>query len=695
VRQRLQPCERGIQILAEISAIPVVVLSRQQDPVEIINSILRNAGHAVHCTWVRDLADLADTLASRAPQLLFFCLVDGDELAAALEQRARFAARVPALVVRDTITEADLVQAVEMGAQDVVTLHAHARLQAIATRELHAARLDNALSGTLASAHQYRDQMRAFMTGSTDAIAHVQEGIVVDVNPAWVELFGRSDAGDLLGQPLMDLFETRGHAALKGALVASAQGKWAGHALSAAAVMADGTSLPLELAFERFEYEGEPAVRLRVATQKRDIETLAQQLDEAMRQDATTGLLRRTSFIEAATARAAQPLKAGLRAVAYVAPDHAHDLESEHGPLVAEEIMDAVGRLVQSQLQPGDLGGRVAAHGIGLLVERGNGRDQEAWLARMLERIAAEPINVADARITVTCSVGSSPLAAQGESLQGPLAEAINAQRAAAESGGNRAVHLDAVAAKTELAAADRVWAAQIKAALMANRFRLVQQPIASLVGEDRPMFDLVVRMLDEAGEDVLPSEFLAAAERTELMKNIDRWIVGAAMSFCAAKQPHRVFVRLSRDSMRDQTLGTWLQQQLKASGVEPGRIVVEITEEMAQDQPREARTLRGLLSALGIGLAIEHFGATADSGALLGRIPVNFVKIDGALMQGLANDRPLQERVKSLVDMAREHDVTTIAERVEDANTMAVLWQLGIEFIQGHFVNNPESVVM
>jgi multidomain signaling protein FimX len=313
----------------------------------------------------------------------------------------------------------------------------------------------------------------------------------------------------------------------------------------------------------------------------------------------------------------------------------------------------------------------------------------------MLERIAAEPINVADARITVTCSVGSSPLAAQGESLQGPLAEAINAQRAAAESGGNRALHLDAVAAKTELAAADRVWAAQIKAALMANRFRLVQQPIASLVGEDRPMFDLVVRMLDEAGEDVLPSEFLAAAERTELMKNIDRWIVGAAMSFCAAKQPHRVFVRLSRDSMRDQTLGTWLQQQLKASGVEPGRIVVEITEEMAHAQPREARTLRGLLSALGIGLAIEHFGATADSSALLGRIPVNFVKIDGALMQGLANDRPLQERVKSLVDLAREHDVTTIAERVEDANTMAVLWQLGIEFIQGHFVNNPESVVM
>ncbi len=203
--------------------------------------------------------------------------------------------------------------------------------------------------------------------------------------------------------------------------------------------------------------------------------------------------------------------------------------------------------------------------------------------------------------------------------MRRPLGNAIDTQRAAAAAGGNRAVHREPPGPKREIAEADRIWATQIKAALMANRFRLVQQPIASLVGEDRPMFDLVVRMLDETGQEVLPTEFLAAAERTELMKNIDRWVVGAAMSFCAARKPHRVFVRLSRDSMRDQTLGTWLQQQLKASGVEAGRIVVELSEEMALAQPKEARTLQGLLSALGIELAIEHFGSRRDSAALLG----------------------------------------------------------------------------
>jgi diguanylate cyclase (GGDEF)-like protein len=683
--------------LAETSAIPVVVLSRQQDPVEVINSTLRNAGQAVHCSWVRELTDLADALTTPdPPQLLFLCVADDDELASAMEQRARLASRVPALIVRESIEEADLVRGLELGAQDVVTLNARTRLQAVAARELDAARLDHALHGTLASARQYRDQMKAFMTGSTDAIAHAQEGIVVDVNPAWAELFGRAEASDLLGQPLMDLFDARSHAALKGAVVAVMQGRWTGHPLSAVAALPDGSTLTLELSLERFEFEGEQAVRLRVATQKRDLEALTTQLDAALRLDSRTGLLRRTPFFEAATARAAQPLKAGLRAIAYLAPDNFTELERDCGPVAAEEALEALARLLQEQLQPGDIAGRVAAQGFAILFERGNPRDQEAWLARLLERIAAESFASGEVAIKLTCSVGSSPLQSQGDQVAKPLDAAVTAQRAAAAAGGNRSVRRDKPAgAKPAMDEADRTWAAQIKAALMANRFRLVQQPIASLLGEDREMFDLLVRMLDENGQEVLPSEFLAAAERTDLMKNIDRWIVGAAMSFCAAKKPHRVFVRLSRDSMFDQTLGAWLQQQLKASGVEPGRIVIELTEEMVHAQPREARSLQGLLSTLGIELAIEHFGATADTEALLKRIPVNYVKIDGALMQGLANDRPLQEKVKALVEVARAHGSTTIAERVEDANTMAVLWQLGIEFIQGFFVNSPEQVTL
>ncbi len=89
----------------------------------------------------------------------------------------------------------------------------------------------------------------------------------------------------------------------------------------------------------------------------------------------------------------------------------------------------------------------------------------------------------------------------------------------------------------TRVQAYDKIWVKHIKSALMENRFRLVQQPIASLLGEDKGMFDVLVRMLDEQGNEVLPAEFIAAAERNDLMKNIDRWVIGASHVVCRQPQ--------------------------------------------------------------------------------------------------------------------------------------------------------------
>jgi EAL domain-containing protein (putative c-di-GMP-specific phosphodiesterase class I)/GGDEF domain-containing protein len=533
------------------------------------------------------------------------------------------------------------------------------------------------------------------MTGSTDAIAHVQEGIVVDVNPAWVELFGHDEASALLGQPLMDQFQQRSHAALKGALVAAAQGRWTDHSLQAVALLPGGTELPVEIELERFEFEGEPAVRLRVPTQSRDVETLSLQLEEALRFDTGTGLLKRVAFFEQAAAQAAGTLKAGIRGLLYIEPDRLGALEGELGALAVEDLLEAAGQHLRSLLQPGDVASRITARGFAVLAERGNARDLDAWMARVLKRFSEDVFHVGEQSVSITCSAGATLLNAHGEVLGTPLESSIKAARAAAAAGGNRLLRPDDPGDKPDLEEADRVWSARIKSALMANRFRLVQQPIASLVGEGESMLDLVVRMLDDTGGEVLPSEFIAAAQRTDLMKNIDRWVVGAAMSFCASRKPHRVFVRLSRDSMRDETLGTWLKQQVKASGVDPRRLVVELPEDLATTHLKEAKALQDLLRPLGFELAIENFGSTGEPGPLLAHVAAKYVKIDGTLMQGLANDRGLQEQVKGLVQHARAHGAKTIAERVEDANTMAVLWQLGIEFVQGYFVSSPEEVVL
>src|SRR4029450_7776657 len=107
----------------------------------------------------------------------------------------------------------------------------------------------------------------------------------------------------------------------------------------------------------------------------------------------------------------------------------------------------------------------------------------------------------------------------------------------------------------------------------------------------------------------------------------------------------------LSTDSLRDATLGAWLQQQIRSSRIEPERVVIEISEENATRYLQEAKALQAPLKTVGLGLAIENFGAGRDPLNLLNHVPVNYVKIDGSLMQGLANDRPLEAGVKETVD--------------------------------------------
>lgn len=676
----------------------MIVLTRHQDHVEAVNKALRNAGHPVHLTWLPDARELGDALTQIAPEMIVFFADEGvDGGLAVFDLRARFAPEVPLVCVRDQIDEAGIADLLEQGAQDAGTLGQVSRLQRVVTRELEAFRLRRALHGTLASAEHYKEQLQAIMANSADAIAHVQEGIVVDANPAWLELFGLSDADALVGSPLMDYFEPDSHAALKGALVACIQGKWTDHALKANAQSADGSTLPLEFLLTRGEFDGEAAVRLSVAARASGggAAEMEQRLQEAVQHDPATGLLHRTYFVESMRARLGESLKAGMRGLVYFEPDKLDLVVGEIGVLAAEEFLTAFAGVLRDQLQPGDIAGRLTGNGFMVMVERGAARDIEAWAEHVISRIAAHVFTVGSKSLSATATAGIGLIAGSIVDSDDAARDAYRAGRRGHELGGNRVHSLEHTEKLRRLQDMDALWVRQIKSALMENRFRLVQQPIASLVGDASGMFDVLVRMLDEQGHEVLPSEFMAAAERKDLMKNIDRWVIGASLSFCASRRPTALFVRLSRDSINDSSLPAWLTNQLKTHRVEPARMVFQVAEGVATEHLKQAIATREALRKLGFRCAIESVGTGRDSEGQIAHLKPDFVKIDGSLMQGLAADQMKQQRVRKLVEVARSSGAVTIGERVEDANTMAVLWQLGVEFIQGYFVNAPEEVVL
>jgi len=676
--------------MTEQNAVPLIVHSGARDAVEVINSVLRRAGQPAHCTWIPALRDLADALTQLNPELLVHVDTTAADLEAVTRVRDRIAPAVPVLVLAPRTDEPQIAAAMARGARDVVTLESPERMQAVMLRELRAVRTQRALDASARSAHDARSQLETVLQRSNDAIIQVQEGIVVEANPAWLELFGVVEG--VAGQPIMDLFEDSTHAALRGALAACLQGRWSDHPLRANALLADGTVVPIEMTLALGLHEGEPSVRLVVPSRPREV---VEKAATTPRLEAGGSLLPRAGLFEALGRRLAKPAAGGMRCLALVKVDKFAALEQVVGATASEEVLLEVGRLLKETLHPKELAGHFGGVRFLALLERGNENDINAWGERLLARVRKHVVRVRDKSVSVTCTIGLSVVSPKDAQLDALIADALECLRRGAARGGNQSVVSDRADNDSRVMSYDKVWVKHIKAALMENRFRLVQQPIASLGGKDPGMFDVLVRMVDAQGREVLPSEFMAAAQRNDLLRNIDRWVVGASLSFAAQKKPTCLFVRLSRETARDGSFTEWLDNHLISSRAEPQRLCFEVTEETAASYVPQVTVLAGALRQRGFRFALERFGSGRDSMGLLESLPLDFVKIDGTLIQGLATDAQLQLQVRALVDAAQRRNIQTIGERVEDANTMAVLWQAGVQYIQGYFVHEPEQVVL
>ena len=154
------------------------------------------------------------------------------------------------------------------------------------------------------------------------------------------------------------------------------------------------------------------------------------------------------------------------------------------------------------------------------------------------------------------------------------------------------------------------------------------------------------------------------------------------------------MFVRLSKQSVTDSSTAAWMQQKLDESDFDCSRLVVQIPETDAAKHIKQTKALVRQTRKLGIGFALEHYGVDRERFQILDILKPDYIKIDGELMHTLITDEAMQAAVKTIVLAAQSRKIKTIAERVENANAMAVLFQLGLDFMQGHYVHEPEVVL-
>ncbi|MCI0517589.1 MAG: diguanylate cyclase, partial [Woeseiaceae bacterium] len=507
--------------------ISIAVLTTNQDDVEIVNKALRDAGHAAHCHWIRQ-SDAFDSMLrkDRVELIILNCDSYPDTIRQVIRQKDAYLPEVPVIATSRSVDEATIDQAMQQGAADLVSMKTRSRLQSVVERELRAFRVEQALNSTLQSATGYRKQLYHYMQGSNSAIAYVQEGIIVEVNRAWLRLFQVKEADEVRGLPLMDNFEPQSQAAIKGAIIATTKGKWQpGEILHAKSRIVEQGRADLELDFQLVDFGDGPQIQVRIAPPEKPPEEPTKLVHEALKRDPTTLFFNRATFLERITRRLASKPKSGMHALAYVKPDDFSEVRSKVGILATEEVLSQFAEELRKRLHPRDVAGRFEGTVIMALLERGNERDAEVWGQQLVDHMNAHKFRIGDQTVQLTCTVGVCAVSGIYSSLDELVAAAAEAHTLGKGAGGNTVRLSESADADTRLRKHDAIWVKRIKEALKDSRFRLANLPIAGLRSDTVKMYDMLVRMIDEQGSAILPSEFMPAAGRNNLMKLIDRWI--------------------------------------------------------------------------------------------------------------------------------------------------------------------------
>jgi diguanylate cyclase (GGDEF)-like protein/PAS domain S-box-containing protein len=246
-------------------------------------------------------------------------------------------------------------------------------------------------------------------------------------------------------------------------------------------------------------------------------------------------------------------------------------------------------------------------------------------------------------------------------------------------------------------------WVGRINRAREQERFELYYQPIVPIAPiapgpKEYPHFELLMRMRDERGELVMPSAFIPAAERYNLMSSLDRWVVHEVLEELVYREqtgvdPYTLAVNLSGTSLNDARFLEYLLSELSALHLTEGALCFEITETAAISNLGKVVGFMQALREQGCRFSLDDFGTGLSSLTYLKHLPVDYVKIDGQFIRNVNKDRADESVVDAIARMARAFNIRTIAERVESREVFTRLGEIGITFAQGFFVAVPQPI--
>ena len=408
-----------------------------------------------------------------------------------------------------------------------------------------------------------------------------------------------------------------------------------------------------------------------------------------------TGLANRRQFhqeLERLLARLAR--SGGSCALLYIDLDQFKYINDTLGHAAGDRLLVEFSGQLRKHLREGDLFSRFGGDEFTVLLYNIQLED----VMRVAENLRALVENYRffedGNAYSISCSIGITLMDDTTQSVDECMAQADLACHLAKKQGRNRCYLYRAEDQDKEGMQADMGWAARVKETLENDRLQVVYQPIASVTDNAVYDYEVLIRMLSDDGQVILPGGFLPAAERFGLIHSVDRWMVVRAIDRLADLHRRgenvRFSVNLSARAFEDDTLLPLIRERISHTGLNPRLLTFEITETATISNLSSAIDFIRALKEIGCQFALDDFGSGFSSFTYLKHLPVDKLKIDGSFVQNLLRSPVDQAMVRSMNQVAHALGKLTIAEYVENEATLNLLREYGVDYAQGNFIGKP-----
>ena len=680
-------------MVTDRKTIRLLILEDSQNEAERIVSLFRNAGHATRVHRITSLDDLNDALKN----IWDLCIAahHSKNLAplSALQTIQRTARDISFIqLIEDN--SADLrTEMLELGVQDAVPRNEDELLVLVAKRELANLEERRERRSAEVALREAEKRCQLLLDSSVDAIAYVHDGMHVYANRTYLQLFGYADHDEMEGMPMIDLIAAQDQASFKDFLkhYRSEEGN---ADLTCTGVTATNDNFIASISFSPAHYDGEPCVQvvIRVAHDNAELE---EKLREISSQDIVTGLYNRQHFLELLDNAAERAVKVGQpSSVAYIKVDHYPTLQSDLGIAGIDLLLADLANILRQQLSQGSQIARFADDVFTVLTQNITPEQSQDELLALMKKVETQLFDINGRTAQTSLTIGVAGLNEKTSKATDVLkrahdcadeAKAINTLKIY-----NPADEIAAAASRGDVIA-------MLQQALENNSFKLLFQPIISLRGDKDELYEVLLRLTSPQGEEVPPSDFINAAIAAGFAEKIDRWVLLNSIKLLTEHRSKghqtRFFIHLSSASIQDPSLLPWLSVALKASRLPADSIILQIRETDAVAYLSQAKQLAKGLHDLHCQVALGQFGCTLNPFNTLKHLDIDFVKIDGSFTKELSvpeNQEALKETLAALHAQAKQ----SIVPFVESASVLSVLWQAGVNYIQGHYLQGPSQAM-